>query len=291
MATKKIKAYTVDKNWKIYIFTFPNSNNIYVDCTSQKNLRTAYKDHNMLKFGLTKPYFEEAKLNNIKPEMYLLEEYISTKNIAYSRMVAWGKVLTDMGFYCVNGDTFRSYIEDLIDRTQSFYDEISTVNVEELISPEKNLVADYKPRKRNKDDDSDSTVHLFFTPEENKIITKRAAELELNKTTYCKQMALYGEVVTIDYSVSDEYLNAIQEGISTMQQAILTIHKLGQYFPTDLAKIEDFKNLVINQSSILIKESAKVNNKLTRLYRARQRNFESYLEENGDTYDSEDMAY
>jgi len=259
MATKKINAYNVNKNWKIYIFTFPLSNNIYVDCTSQKNLRTVYKDHNMLKFGLSKPYFKEAKIKKIKPEMYLLEEFNSTKNIAYSRMVAWGKILTDMGFYCVNGDTFRSYIEDLIERTQAFYDEISIVNVQELISPEKNLVADYKPRKTKNKKNEDYTIHISVTAEENKIIEKRAAAVMMNKTAYCKQISLNGYINNLNFHVSDEYLKELREAISVVKQSIVTIYNLGQYFPEDLTKIEELKNIIVKHYKDTVKESIKVN--------------------------------
>lgn len=259
MATKKKKAYTENKSWKIFVIAFPDSKNMYIGCTSIKDIRKAFREHYSLKFSLTKSYFEQAKTDNIVPQMFLLEEFLTTKNIAFSRMVAWGKLLTDNGYFCINGDTFQSYVEDMIEVTQSFYEELKDINIEEILHSAKNLSVGYKPRKTKNDEKVVQYVQLYFTPEENEIIEKRAAELGLNKANYCKQIALNGQINNLYFHASDTYLKELREAISVVKQAIVTIYKLGQYFPSDLAKIEELKNVIVRHYKDTVKESIKVN--------------------------------
>ena len=78
------------------------------------------------------------------------------------------------------------------------------------------------------------------------------------------KIATFSEIVNITSSVSGEYLKELRTGITTIQQAIVTIYNIGQYFPSDLAKIEEFKNIVEKDYSKIIKESIKITNKVTK---------------------------
>lgn len=268
MATRKIEAYTEVKNWKIYAIIFPENNRVYIGQTSQKELRSTYKNHYTMRFGLTKDYFEHAKSNDILPQMFLLEEYENKKVISFCRCVAWGKLFTDNGFDCINGDTFNEYMKDMVETTQTFYDEIKDVNILELISPDKSLISNYKPRRSKNKKNEDYTIHISVTPEENKIIEKKAAELRMSKTAYCKQIALNGYINNLDFHASDEYLKELREAILTVKQSIVTIYNLEQYFPYDLARIEELKDIIVRHYKDTVKESLKVHNAVS--YRRRK---------------------
>lgn len=265
MARRTNKVYTEVKNWKIYVILFPGQNEFYIGLSSQKDLRTTFKDHYNLRLNRTKLYVQKLKEKDILPQMYLLEIFEGTKNNAFSRIVAWAKLLSKSGYICVNGDTFEAYTEDLIPLSLSFYEEISNTEITALLAENNSLFPDYRPIKKDKRKKNKAVVHLSFSPEEDEIVEKQAKELSKSKTAYCKQMALTGEIYTLNNFANSEYLRELREGIATMQQAIITIHRLGQYFPSDLEKIENFKNTVEEHYIKLVKESTKINNKISKL--------------------------
>ena len=95
-------------------------------------------------------------------------------------------------------------------------------------------------------------------------IENKAKDAGLSKSNYCKQMSLDGECNIIDYGDFSKYITELQEDITVIQQAILTIHKLGQYFPSDIAKIQEFKETVEEHYALFLKESIKISNNISK---------------------------
>ena len=58
------------------------------------------------------------------PQIFLMETFNGLKPEAFSRSIAWAKMLKDNGYDCINGDTFEEYTNDLYQNTQKYYEEI-----------------------------------------------------------------------------------------------------------------------------------------------------------------------
>ena len=262
MGKRKNKTYSEIKGWKLYVILFPDSSDFFVGMTSQEDLRDTYKNHYILRNKFTRQHFEDAKERELAPDIYLLEVFESAKNMAFSRIVAWAKLLIDYGYTCINGDTFVSYTEDLLEQTQAFLAELEDADIEKLLSDENSLFPNYKTREKK---NGNSVITISVTPEEYEIIKQRAKEADIwSISGYCRCMAVHGKIYALTNPVPWEYINALQEGINTMQQSILTIHKLKQYFPSDLAKIQEFVDAVKDYYGFVLQEGTKINNQIVK---------------------------
>lgn len=263
MAVKKNKKYTDEKIWKIYVLVFPPSKNFFINFTCQKELRTTFKDHFILRKSITKPYVEECKKNKNIPQMFFLEDFCATRNNAKSRAVAWAKLIQENGYFCINDDGFKSYIEDLLPKTIGYYEEVKEQNISHLLAENMSLFPEYKTNKQVKKNSNLIVYTLYFKPDEYTVFEKNAEELNMTKAAFGKKMILNGKIYMLDTSDFAKYIKELQEGVATMQQTVLTIHKLGQYFPSDVVKIEEFKNLVQEHYALFLKETIKLNNKIS----------------------------
>ena len=265
MANRKSDTYNKNLKWQLYVIFFPTEKNcFYIGKSSQNNLYTTFKNHCILMNAVTRPFVEKCKSHNLVPEIYLLEkDFDGTQSYAFSRMVAWVKLLSDNKYICINEETLKEYSEDMIPRTEDYYNEIKDINVANLLDKNNSLFPNYRPRKKQNRNKNQLIINLNFKPNEFELLETRAVKSGFTKTRFCKQMILNGEIYIWDTSDFIGYIKELQEGISTMQQAILTIHKLGQYFPSDLAKIEEFKNTVQEHYSLFLKEATKINNKIS----------------------------
>lgn len=135
---------------RIYVLVF-SDNGFFINHTTQKNMRDVYKDHYNLKWSWSKKQMAADKEKGYIPKMFILEEdFESTKAEVFSRLVAWSKLLVDAGYICTNGETFVSYIEDFVERTQGYYDEIKNADLEKLLADRNNLFPNYGARNRPK---------------------------------------------------------------------------------------------------------------------------------------------
>lgn len=265
MATKISKVYTEIKRWYIFILMF-SENRFVINATSQADMRNVYKDHYNEKLNLTKKLFAEDKSKEYLPEMFILEEYESTKQMVFSREIAWAKLLQEAGYVCANGETFEDYMEDILPISQGFYDEIKGTDVSELLAEEKSLFPNYGSRGKNKPDNyGKHQVLLRFTEEEFEHIKKRTKEADLvNVSSYCYLMAMQGEIIALENPYKYEYLGEIRACINTMKQSIVTIYGLGQYFPYDLARIQECVDTVTKQYKAILKCSIKNYNEIAK---------------------------
>ena len=261
MAHKKSKVYTAVKKWYIFVLMF-SENRFFVNATSQIDMRNVFKDHYNLKLSLTKKLMAEDKEKGYLPEMFILEEYESTKQIVFSREIAWAKVLRDAGYVCANGETFESYVDSLEPVTQEFYDEIKETDVSVVLSKEKSLFPDYGSRGTNKPDAyGKRQILLRFNEDEFENIKRRTKKAGLYKVSdYCYLMAMQGEIITMKELFEYEYLHELRNCIDTMQQSIITIYKLGQYFPYDLDRIQKCTDTVTEHYKKIVKCSIKNSN-------------------------------
>ena len=250
------KIYTEHKDWKIYAIVFPNSMDFFVGMTSQEGLRDTYKNHFILRNRFTKPHFEKFKAENLVPDMYLLEVFEGTKSKCFSRIVAWAKVLIDNGYTSVNGETFVSYTEDMLERTQEYYEEIKDTDISKLITAEKSLFPKYKTKKQTS---KRQKICITLTPEEYDLVEQRAKQAGFRSlSAYCKQMALKGEIYVLADPIPSEYTKALRESIQAIKQSIVTIYALEQYFPYDLQRIQECADIVQDHYKLIVRERQKI---------------------------------
>ena len=257
---RKKKMYTEIVHLNLYIILF-SDNNFYVGKTKHKNLKTVFRQHYHSNYDITEPYMEADKNKNYLPEIYYLESVDETEAMAYSRMLAWTALLKNNGYNCINGESFNSDAEDLEEHTIMFYNEIKDVDLEALLSKENSLYPDYKSKKQTT---KKSKISINLDPEDYEFVEQKAAEVGLSKSAYCKQMALKGNIIHYQSFVSGEYLKEMRDAVSAIQQTVVTIYRLGQYFPKDLEKIENLKDIVEKHYAKMLDENSKINNKIYR---------------------------
>lgn len=155
----------------IYVLIF-SDNGFFINHTTQKNMRDVYKDHYNLKWNWSKNQMATDKEKGYIPQMFILEEdFEGTKAEAFSRIVAWGRLLQENGYTCTNGETFSEYIGDLVPRTQKYYDEIKNEDVKLLLDDFYSLFPDYGARNRPKPEPVHyNTVKVKFTDRELKML-------------------------------------------------------------------------------------------------------------------------
>lgn len=161
----------------IYVLIF-SDNGFFINHTTQKNMRDVYKDHYNLKWNWSKNQMAADKEKGYIPQMFILEEdFDGTKAETFSRIVAWGRLLQENGYTCTNGETFSEYINDLVPRTQQYYDDIKNEDVGLLLDDFYSLFPDYGARNRPKPEPVHyNTVKVKFTDHELKML-KVAAEI------------------------------------------------------------------------------------------------------------------
>ena len=266
MAKQIPKMYKEIKGWKIYILLFVPFKSFYIGITSQKELYDTLKDHCNLKIDRTSKFIGSYIKEKHIPQIFLLETFNGLKPEAFSRSIAWAKMLKDNGYDCINGDTFEEYTNDLYQNTQKYYEEIKEYDLTEILAEGNSLYPNYKPGRKQNKNKSGLTVTLTFTPEDYEILERRACECKQGISTYLHRMAIEGVVIVADCPTSNEYLAELRELISSIQQSIITIHRMGQYFPSDLEKIQNALDGVERIYKETVKSNIKFYRKLDRIY-------------------------
>ena len=239
--------------------------------TTQENLYITFKDHCIGRKNLTKKLMAEARKKDTPPQIFSLEYFEGTKATCFSRLVAWGTLLHENGYLCVNGDTFNSYLYDFEELTKQFYEEIKSEDVVALLNDDKSLFPKYEFKKENNGEKKGYSITITLSKEDYEYIEQCAEKTKMTKTNYTRQMALNGEIIVLETPVDSEYLKEIRELNGTLQQCMIVIYRLGQYFPKDMQKIQSATDLVKDHYRSMLDISIKLSKKIQK-YRKTRRN-------------------
>lgn len=246
---KTYEKYYKKKQIIVYAIYFPFGNRIYVGKTLKHAVQNHYKDHYILRYNLTKNYFQEAKERSYVPKMYLLEELNAADADAYRHCVAWVRYFIDRGFHCITHDGTREYALDLLEETQEIYEKIQTLSVEDVLHDNHILVSHVRSKRKNKTDQAMEDYEFIgfrATKEDVEKIRVAAEEKQWSLSEYCRAAAVDGCIVNVDFNFLWRYIDELKNTEQMLEQTILTIQETGKYHQQDLDNIQNKIDLVLD---------------------------------------------
>lgn len=243
---------------RIYIILFTGGY-FYINVTIQDNLRTVYKDNYLGRNGWTAACFEESKKNSHLPQMFVLQKIIGNQYAAFCSEIAWAKLLVEKGYQCLNGEKFLMYVEDVQD-CDIDYIAIKNADLNTLLSPDKSLFPNYGKIRNSNSTTHRKQLNIMLKKEEHEYITGKAKECNMSKAQYVKQMRINGNIISLNDSAINEYIEELRKGIEELKQIVITIHFLKQYFPNDLAVIQSFADMVGKHYKAMLRLSTDMSN-------------------------------
>ncbi len=113
-----------------------------------------------------------------------------------------------------------------------------------VIVPAPDKLARSKKSKKSAPAKKMITRHIYFTPDEDRTLRKRAAALTMQLTTYIKQQSLHGKVNGISFEDLTAHEAAIGEILHTIQEFTTRPHPDRWLYQADLEAIEDQLNAI-----------------------------------------------
>ena len=121
---KQPSQYTDVDNRVIYVLINPKTREFYVNHSTEKGLKDAYRHHH---YGLrykTADSFVKLKQEGQKPCCFVLEKLNTTKVDAYNHVIVWTKIFIENDYINLDKGNVVDYANDLFDANQVLYDSL-----------------------------------------------------------------------------------------------------------------------------------------------------------------------
>lgn len=248
----------------IYILMKPRSKAFFISHCHKKQLKSVFQDHYYGERYQTQEVFGALKEQNLHPCLFTLEEVVCTEKEAYHYVVAWTKIFCDAGYYNLNQGNVSEHIDNMIDATREIYKHKTAINISELVTCSKCLVANYAKKKCllfsgeescfvwEHDEEHTLQVKTRVSSAEKKQIEKNAEACGMSQSAYLRTVALDMVVITVDDSFSQVRADAIRQASEAISQLVYHIKRNDQFVPEDLEYIyKKTKDMVNIQKNIL----------------------------------------
>ena len=261
---KNASMYEVEREQIIYVIVSPIDRRFFVGKVTKNNARNRYKNHYTLRHTQTKSLFQESLAAGERPRMYLLEEVNQTEKDAYRHVIAWIRFFKGHGYTsCAYPETNR-YADNIRDESKEFFRTISTLNITELLSPEKELFPNYGGKyeaRKEKNGDEDTVITMKLTVREAEDIRKKADERGQSINKYCRACVLDGAIYNYSFEYFTEYINELRYARNNLKQVILAIYQNRNYYPEELKQVQELADTVAEHE-------AKITDKINRTMRS-----------------------
>lgn len=217
---------------------------------SPRHVRQAYRLHIAGQYAATKRPMEEALGARRLPTMYALAEYEGYSGKSLTRVYAYARYFRDNNAVIFMPENSAEFIEELSENSQAVFDAIRDVPMDEMLSPDRVLVKDYRLREWDADGagkapakDSDKVYMSVYTTRGNADrIRERAAGCGLSVSEYGVQMMLNGAVVQTDgQALADIYKAEVglMEAVHKLKDSIKQYDGVYKAHEKELAQIQD----------------------------------------------------
>lgn len=112
---KQPSQYTDVDNRVIYVLINPKTKEFYVNHSTEKGLKDAYRHHH---YGLrykTADSFGKLKEEGQKPCCFVLEKLRTTKVDAYNHVIVWTKIFIESNYINLDKGNIIDYANDLFE--------------------------------------------------------------------------------------------------------------------------------------------------------------------------------
>lgn len=242
------------KTIKIYALKSEISKEIFVWKAEKTRLYQLYKVHVGKQNNQTKDLFERSELAGEYPKMYLLDTVTATEREAFRHCVAWTRYFSDKGFILLARKKILDYAVDLLPETQTIYDGIKDLPVEQVLTEEGLVVRNYRRKTKFAKEDAEkeeSTLTIYLTRDERENVRKLAEEEGMSLSRYCKNMVLDGQIVNIETPPVWEYMDSLREAKIILRRTLYSIYQSEKYNPADLANIEKgIEKIILSEEKV-----------------------------------------
>lgn len=235
---KSNKKYVDIKKQTIYVLISPIEKEFFVGQVVPQAERNRYKNHFTLRYKQTDKMVSKIKNEDKKPKMYRLEDLETTEVKAYYHCLAWINFFTNHGYKSVAYPGTNGYAADPGEDVLKIFDAIKDKKIDEVLSDKADMFPHYKERKDKKKDDGMVTISFRVTQEEADKLRDRAKKQKITTTQFCRNTALDGCIVNVNFNFLSVYLAEMKGLKSLVRQTMITIYKLGNYYPPDLNNIQ-----------------------------------------------------
>lgn len=129
------------RHYKIYALTSPDKQ-VYISKSYAHDLKSTYYNHVSGRCYLTADVFGKTP-PKVLPELHVLETVSCTFRDAYKRVIAWSRYFEDCGYTLLVHTKTAIYSENLYSDTQTIYNQISRVPLEEILSNSNKSFTEY----------------------------------------------------------------------------------------------------------------------------------------------------
>ena len=129
---KQPSQYTDVDNRVIYVLINPKTKEFYVNHSTEKGLKDAYRHHH---YGLrykTADSFSKLKEEGQKPCCFVLEKLSTTKVDAYNHVIVWTKIFIESNYINLDKGNIIDYVNDLFETNHVLYESLRNTNIKEL---------------------------------------------------------------------------------------------------------------------------------------------------------------
>ena len=223
--------------WDIFVIKSQISDEVMVWKTESGNCYNAYKNHVHGKNEQSKDLFERSEKAGVFPKMYRIATCEGTFRVGFRYCVAWTKYFLEQGFTSVSYKSLTRYANDLMEDTQEIYDQIKDRPIDEVLTTANCIVETYNRRGRKPTEKKDA-ITIYLRPGEYEKIEKQANQLRLPLSKYCRNMALYGQVVKVEPTNLWEHTQKVDAARNLLKMLLYAYYQNGKYYPADLENIQ-----------------------------------------------------
>ncbi len=280
MGRIKKKKVEVEKNYYIYALIFNESNEVFVERTSTKNLWLVFNAHYNKENPMTRVLFSEYIERNTLPQMYLLSEALTTRKGAYKHCVAWSKLFSEYGYKPI-GTKMEDEIQDADEEIAILYEAIKDVQIDDVCAKNRSLYPDFKNSKKGKRTEKskykpdDARIEIVLKKTEYENYKEAAQRYGVTIPEYILHHLRFDGVVRFDTYCLEEYILAIDNYSKMLSGIIATIVLSKEYMPADIEQL-------VKASEGVIKTNQEAKRAINSLCRAVTRRLEKKWKEEFD---------
>ena len=254
MTQKKSNRINEIKKHAIYVLMSPFDQNVYLGNCGADYLKLTYSKQYNLHHKPTADLFRSAKEQNLPVHMFLLQEVECSTRELFRYTIAWAKHLVEQGYELGLSESLIPYTNNFTEETSIIYESIKGQPLNELMEPSKSLFPNYRKLYKEQSDSIPSQIKFRVTPTEYETILQRAKSDGVSLSHYCRHKALYNRTVKLDVMPLSKICSEYVELNALLKQVIAAIYWTKEYYPADLAIVQDAVKTVTELEKKLLSE-------------------------------------
>ena len=242
----------------VYVIFNLKKDSVFIWTGKKGNLRRNFFNHCTLRHPGTKAMFEEAQKSGALLEIYLLEDIVATKKMAYGNCLAWAKYFVEHGFNLVPYRRIEECCEVLTERQQALYNKIKDIPFEQICGPGKVLFRNFGQKKEDKKENkvvlnkngvAKTRMSVPLSWPEYEAVRRASKEKGISMAAFVRNRILNEKTFNIDFDFAQENFKNLCDAKENLRQIVFAIYTEGSYSQADMKNIQTLVDIILGEAN------------------------------------------